>query len=297
MKSMVILGIILIVALMTGTYLALGNSFSFGKDSTNDLTMLAVLLLLVIVVFVVLKYVNQIKHDKATGEVSEENWDGIGEYKNPIPVGWGLAFIVSIIWMIWYITLGYPLDAFSQIGQYNQETITYNKKFEHKWKNLDEQTLKSMGESVFLVQCTPCHGEDAEGINGKAQNLTHRISKASIVDMIKHGGNNFKDKFPAGMPPMLLSDATQIDTVATYVAGGLKGKAPASWAVCSSCHGVNGKGMPFVAPDLRNYSDAFVTTVLNDGKKGEIGIMPSFKDRLNPIQMKALAHYIRTLGE
>jgi len=34
-----------------------------------------------------------------------------------------------------------------------------------------------MGESVFLVQCAPCHGVDAEGIEGKAQDLTHRISK------------------------------------------------------------------------------------------------------------------------
>ncbi len=32
-----------------------------------------------------------------------------------------------------------------------------------------------MGQSIFLVQCAPCHGVDAEGIDGKAQDLTKRI--------------------------------------------------------------------------------------------------------------------------
>ena len=31
------------------------------------------------------------------------------------------------------------------------------------------ETLKAMGESIFLVQCAPCHGVDGEGIGGKAQ--------------------------------------------------------------------------------------------------------------------------------
>jgi len=45
----------------------------------------------------------------------------------------------------------------------------------------DHDTLVAMGESVFLVQCAPCHGVDAEGIEGKAQDLTHRISEAQVA--------------------------------------------------------------------------------------------------------------------
>ena len=87
MKSMVIGGIILIVALMAGTYFVAGDSFSLGEDYINDLTMLAGLAIISISTMTVLKYVNQMKNDKASGELVEENWDGIGEYTNPIPSG------------------------------------------------------------------------------------------------------------------------------------------------------------------------------------------------------------------
>ncbi len=69
------------------------------------------------------------------------------------------------------------------------------------------------------------------------------------------------------------------------------------YAVCAACHGMDGKGMAFVGPNIVEYDDALVIAVLTDGKKGNIGAMPSFKGRLNPTQEKALAAYIRNLGE
>ena len=133
MKSMVIGGIILIIALMAGTYFVAGDAF-ISDDYINSLTMLGALAIITITVFVALKYVNQMKNDKASGELAEESWDGIGEYKNPIPTGWGLAFIGTLVWLFWYWTVGYPTNGFSQIGQWNEETLEYNKKFESKWK-------------------------------------------------------------------------------------------------------------------------------------------------------------------
>ncbi|RXJ57731.1 c-type cytochrome [Candidatus Marinarcus aquaticus] len=297
MKSMVIGGIILIVALMAGTYFVAGDSLNFGEDYINDLTMLAGLAIISITVFVALKYVNQIKNDTASGDLAEENWDGIGEFKNPIPTGWGLAFIGVIVWGMWYMTVGYPTNGFSQIGQWNEETLEYNAKFESKWQNPDADTLTAMGESIFLVQCAPCHGVDAQGIGGKAQDLTQRLLKESVVYAIKNGASNFKTQYPAGMPPMMLTDEKEIDEVATYVAGGLKGEQPASFAVCAGCHGADGNGMEYVAPSLKTYTDSVITAVLDDGKKANIGTMPSFKGRLNETQYKALATYIRGLGE
>ncbi len=98
MKSMVIGGIILIIALLAGTYLAAGDAF-IGDDYINSLAMLGAVAIITISVFVVLKYVNQMKNDTASGDLAEEKWDGIGEYKNPIPTGWALAFIGTIVWM------------------------------------------------------------------------------------------------------------------------------------------------------------------------------------------------------
>jgi cytochrome c oxidase cbb3-type subunit 3 len=299
-------GIILIVALMTGTYFVAGDAFSFGEDYINDLTMLGGLAIITITVFVAIKYVNQMKNDKAGGELAEENWDGIGEYRNPIPSGWGLAFIGTIIWMFWYFTVGYPINQFSQIGQYNEEVIDYNTKFESKWQNPSASTLQAMGESIYLVQCAPCHGVDAEGIDGKAQDLTSRISKESVVHAIKNGANNFKTAYPAGMPNkdglfnmatgMPITDA-EINKVATYVANGFKGEGADVFAnVCSSCHG-DGSGVPYVGPNLKSYSDDFVASVLKDGKKGAIGVMPNFEGRLNDTQVKAVANYLRSIGE
>ncbi len=296
MKSMVIGGIILIVALMAGTYFVAGDSFSLGEDYINDLTMLAGVAILGITVFVALKYINQIKNDTATGELAEENWDGIGEYKNAIPTGWGLSFIGIIVWMLWYFFFGYPTNQFSQIGQWNEETLEHQTKFESKWSNISSGDLQAMGESVFLVQCAPCHGVDAEGIDGKAQNLTRRISKASVLETIAKGANNFKTAFPGGMPAGMASGA-DAEAVASYVSGGFKGTAPAAYAACSACHGENGEGMAYVGPNIKSYDDSIVASILKDGKKSSIGEMPSFEGRLSDTQVKAVAAYIRSLGE
>lgn len=296
MKSMVIGGIILIIALMTGTYFMAGDSFALGEDYINDLTMLGAVAIIGITVFVALKYVNQIKNDKATGELKEENWDGIGEYGNNIPTGWALMFVGTIIWAMWYMFVGYPTNQFSQIGQYNEETNEYQSKFESKWTNISQEDLVGMGQSVFLVQCAPCHGIDAEGIDGKAQDLTKRISKESVLDVINNGANNFKTDFPGGMPAGMAT-GSDAEEIAEYVAGGLKGTAPAMWAACSSCHGENGEGMDYVAPNIKDYSDKVVATILKDGKKSIIGEMPSFDGRLSETQVKAVANYLRSIGE
>ena len=296
MKSMVIGGIILIIALMAGTYFVAGDAF-ISDDYINSLTMLGAVSIITITVFVALKYVNQMKNDTASGELADENWDGIGEYKNNVPTGWALAFIGTIIWMFWYFTMGYPINGFSQIGQWNEETKEYNAKFEKKWENPSEETLKAMGQSTFLVQCAPCHGVDAEGIGGKAQNLTKRISKEQVEYTIRNGSNHLTEAYPGGMPPMMLSEDADIKEVSAYVANGFKGDAPLAYATCAACHGDNGEGMPMVGPNIKSYDDSLVTAVLKQGKKGLLGHMPSFNERLNETQEKALASYIRSLGD
>jgi len=314
MKSMVIGGLILIVALMTGTYFMAGDSFALGEDYINDLTMLAGFAIIGITVFVALKYVNQIKNDKAGGELAEERWDGIGEYKNPIPTGWGMMFIATMVWQLWYFFIGYPTNQFSQIGQYNEEVLEYQAKFESKWSAISGTDLVGMGQSVFLVQCAPCHGVDAEGIDGKAQNLTKRIAAESVKTVVLKGsaaiGNNPAGNLGYAMGSMpdknglfnansgaMISDA-EIATVSSYVANGMSGAGADIFAgTCSSCHGADGKGMNGMAPNLASYDDMIITNVLKHGKKSTIGAMPSFDGRLSDTQVKAVASYIRSIGE
>jgi len=292
MKKMVIGGIILIVALMVGTYFVAGDAFQ-SDDYINALTMLGALAIITITVFTVLKYVNQIKNDTATGELADENWDGIGEFKNPIPSGWGIIFIGTILWMLWYFFIGYPTNQFSQIGQYNEEVLESNAKFAKTWENPSKETLTAMGESTFLVQCAPCHGVDAEGIDGKAQDLTHRISKEQVLYTIKNGQHQLN--YAMGAMPPLMATGADAEAIAKYVASGLKGEAPASFAACASCHGPDGKGNNGMAPNLAEYDETVIKHVLENGKKGAIGTMPSFKGRLNETQQKAVAAFLSSI--
>ena len=276
------------------------------SDNVNQLALLGAAAILILTIGVTLKYFKQIKEGKSEGVLKEENWDGIGEYKNNSPIGWSLAFIGTIIWGVWYWLVGYPLNAYSQIGEYNEEVKAYQAKFESKWANPTKEDLLGMGEGVFLVQCSPCHGIDATGIEGKAQDLTRRfVSKEQVLDVINRGsaalGNpNGQLGYPLGMmPPGLLSGA-DAEAVAVYVVNGFKGNdkgAELFQSACASCHGPDGRGMNGMAPNLREYDDKIISAVLEHGKKGIIGTMPSFKGRLTPVQIKAVATYIRSLSE
>jgi cytochrome c oxidase cbb3-type subunit 3 len=203
----------------------------------------------------------------------------------------------------------YPLGAYSQIGEYNEEVAAYNNKFTAEWQNADEATLKEMGASVFFVQCAPCHGYDKTGISGKAADLTAWGSEAAAIDSVVHGSKGMD--YPLGeMAPMLgglVSDEGTVKLAAAYLVKYIAQVKPVSaadeatkaaeaeaWAVCASCHGEDGTGMDAAAPDLTNYGKpAFVTEVLNRGKNGYIGDMPSFNDgRLTDIQKKAVSTYV-----
>ncbi len=280
------------------------------SDNVNQLALLGAAAILILTIGVTWKYFKQIKEGKSEGELKEENWDGIGEYKNNSPVGWSLAFIGTMIWGIWYWFFGYPLDAYSQIGEYNEEVKAYQARFESKWANPTKEDLLGMGEGVYLVQCSPCHGIDGTGIEGKAQDLTKRfINKEQVLSVIEHGSAALGDKvmdgqgqlgYPMGeMPPGLLSGADAV-AVAEYVANGFKGNdkgAELYQSACASCHGPDGTGMDGMAPNLKEYDDKLIAAVLEHGKVGIIGTMPSFKGRLTKVQEKAVATYIRSLSE
>ena len=92
-------------------------------DSINAITMGGAVAIAVITASVSVKYINQMKTDTAGGELAEENWDGIGEYKNELPSGWAYSFLGVFLWSMWYGFFGYPINAYSQIGEYNEEVL------------------------------------------------------------------------------------------------------------------------------------------------------------------------------
>ena len=293
MNGLMIKALAFAAALIIGTLVVVYTMHIDLSDTVNMITIFGAVAIAFITTGVSVKYINQMKTDKSTGELAGERWDGIGEYKNEMPSGWAFSFLGTIIWALWYFLAGYPLNAYSQIGEYNKETKAYNTNFEAKFANPDQATLTAMGESVFLVQCAPCHGETGDGMSGKAHDFTSRISKDQVLAVIKNGSNQLGYAMGA-MPPMLAQGA-DADALATYVAGGMQGTAPAAFSACVACHGADGKGNNGMAPNLAGYDEALVSNVLEHGKKGAIGAMPSFKTRLTPVQEKAVTAYIQTI--
>jgi len=278
------------------------------NDNVNVLTLLGAAAILILTIFVAGKYIKQMKTDKSTGELTKENWDGIGEYKNPLPMGWALSFVGTIIWALWYFLIGYPLASYSQIGEYNEEVKSYGAYFENKFSNPDHATLMGMGEGVFLVQCAPCHGVTGDGMNGKARNFSKWGNENAIVDTILNGAKG--SDYPLGEMPAGLLDAESAKAVAAYVMQDVSSvkktsnpalveSGKALWATCAACHGDDGKGMAGSAPDLSTYGDAkFVANVLGMGKKGAIGNMPKFNDgRLTNVQKIAVGTYVSSLSK
>jgi len=309
MNKTVLAAIIVVIAMLGFTYVAVGSAGGMGGDGdwVNKLAVLGAVVLVIVTAFVVTKYVRQMQSDTASGKLADENWDGIGEYKNELPFGWAVIFLGSIVWAMWYFLAGYPVNAYSQIGEYNEEVVAHDAKFEAQFANMDDATLNAMGESVFIVQCAPCHGLQADGMGGKAADLHVRLSAESVKHAVMNGANNNLLGTSMPMPDRnglmnantnaLITDA-EIDAVAKYVAGGLKGTEGADVfaGTCAACHGPDGKGMEMVAPNIAEMSPSMVDMVLHHGKKGAIGAMPAFTN-LTAVQYKALDAYVASLSK
>lgn len=307
MNKLYLWGIIITAIMLGATYYTIFlTKGGLNDDIVNMLAIAGAISLVIITVFVVIKYVRQMQTDTAEGQLMEEQWDGIGEYLNELPMGWSVAFLLTMIWGMWYYTIGYPVNAYSQIGEYNEDTAAHNAKFEAKYSEFTGERLIDMGKSVFLAECKVCHGLNADGIDGTAADLNVRLEASVVKHAIEHGSNNHLLGSEMPMPDRnglfnantgaLITDA-EIDIVSKYVANGMSGAGSEVYAgTCAACHGEDGKGMDYVAPSIATYTPELVANVLNHGKKGAIGKMPAF-DRLNAKQKEAVGAYVTRLSE
>lgn len=281
------------------------------SDNITTLGLLGAFVILILTISVMGIYLKKIKDSKAEGESIGESWDGIGEQSNNIPVGWAACFLGVIIWGFWYIFLGYPLNAYSQIGEYNKEVQNYNKKYATAWESLDQKGLEEMGSQIFLVQCSQCHGISAEGMDGKAGDLTKWAKEEGIIEVIQKGSKGLE--YMAGeMTPLGLED-DEAKAIAAYVMQDISAVKSTKYPLevskgkelfalnCAACHGDEGRGdgggIEGFAPDLSKYGTTeFLAEVLQKGKKGLIGVMPSFGyANLATSQKEALNSFIRSL--
>lgn len=179
----------------------------------------------------------------------------------------------------------------------------------------------SAGKQLFADNCAACHQVGGQGVVGHFPNLTdddwlYGGTFEKIQQTITNGRHGYMPTFGEVL------NAQQIDQLANYVLS-LSGekvdaaKAQAGNALfhsmdaaCFYCHGDNGKGRQEVgAPNLTDKIWLWanvpaadtpekkleaVKTVITQGLNK--GVMPAWKDRLKPEQIKLLTVYVHELG-
>jgi len=147
------------------------------------------------------------------------------------------------------------------------------------WFNSTEETPKgnylTSGDAVLQRHgCKSCHATTTDKLLVGPTLNTRTLTKEQVLDVINNGQN--KLGYAMGEMPAGLATGADAQEIAAYVAGGMKGDQPASFAACSSCHGEDGMGQYGTSPSLVSYDADLLRNVLKNGKEGMIGYMPPF---------------------
>jgi len=162
------------------------------------------------------------------------------------------------------------------------------------WFNSNDDTpkgnyLKSGDAALQLHGCKSCHSIESDKVLMGPTLKTRRLTQEQVLDVINNGQN--KLGYDMGAMPAGMATGTDAQEIAAYVAGGMKGTKPASFAACSSCHGEDGKGMFGMSPNLVEYDVPLLTHVLKNGKQGMMGNMPKFP-YVSDEEISAIAEYL-----
>jgi cbb3-type cytochrome c oxidase subunit III len=165
------------------------------------------------------------------------------------------------------------------------------------------------GKKLFLDKCAGCHTLAAAGTHGvRGPNLDDAFAyvrrqgfKQNTIEQV------VRDQIELAIPPMPanLVRGTDADSVAVYVAmvagvPGEGGKTPTGGkdifvANCGSCHTLADAGTSAkVGPNLDQLKPVFARVqrqVINGG-----AVMPAFKGKLTPAQIKAVAKYVSSVA-
>ena len=289
--------------------------------------------------------------DQKTNELgygtTGHSWDGIEEWNNPMPRWWVWTFYATVIWGIIY-TILYPawplieratpgligqntrLDVAADIAAVNERNAGLNEALASVdlAALTDDANLNSyavnMGASVFLNNCSQCHGAGAQGVQAAGYpNLNDDAwlwggEIDQIAYTVANGIRNEQspDAHWSEMPAYaeILSEE-EIAAVVQYVRQISEQEHDAALASagaetflneCSSCHGEDGKGMQDLgAPNLTDpiwlYGGS-VETLTETVANARFGVMPAWSEDyrvgsgLTQAQINAVAAYVHQLG-
>jgi cytochrome c oxidase cbb3-type subunit 3 len=255
------------------------------------------------------------------GHVWDENLE---EYNNPLPRWWMYMFFITLAFGLGYLILypglgKYPgLFGWTEVGQYQKERATAEAKFQplyDKYLKQDIRTVaadpqaKEMGSRLFQTYCVQCHGSDARGAKGFPNLVNHDWLYGGSPDKIEEtiqGGRH--GQMPAFGPAF---GEEKVKDVANYVlslsnrqhdADRAARGAETFKAICSACHGMDGKGNQAIgAPNLTHPSGSWLyggteKTIIETVTNGRNNTMPAWKDFLGEGKVHLLAAYVWSLS-
>ena len=172
---------------------------------------------------------------------------------------------------------------------------------------------RKVGQRLFLQNCSQCHGSDARGTTG-FPNLTDNDwlyggKPYDIKHSIMHGRQG---QGMIGWETMLGGDKGVKD-VAAFVLSlsgreakeGTVAEGKALFAMCASCHGVDGKGsapmnLPIGAPNLSDNEWLYggsERVIQESIRNGRAGVMPAWSDILGEKKVHVISAYVYSLSQ
>ena len=263
------------------------------------------------------------KDDVPVGEKRKHTFDGIEEYNNPLPRWWMWLFCCCNIFAAIYLML-YPglgnfkgLLGWSQTKQWQEQEAHANKLYAPIFEKFGNTPIPELAKDIeamkvarrlFINNCAACHGPNAQGAKG-FPNLTTNVwlfggTPEDLVNTISNGRVGM-------MPPMAaaIGGEESVPAVANYVLK-ISGQSydqtladlgePKFKAVCSACHGPEGKGNKMIgAPDLTAGKWLFGGTlpdIEETIRHGRHAQMPAHGNLLGKDKVHLLAAYVYFLA-
>lgn len=257
---------------------------------------------------------------QTTGHV----WDGdLRELNNPLPRWWLWLFVGTVVFGLAYLAIYPGLGNFSGIsgwsspGQLKEQSAAADRLLEHTLEPYEHRTAQALasspdalriGRNLFVNNCAACHGSDGRGAPG-FPNLSDRDwlwggTPDAIVQSISAGRQS---TMPAWREA--LGGDSGVEDVLRYVmslsgrdlpAGDLANGRAKFAAICSACHGADGRGNQLLgAPNLTDQiwlNGGSIVAVRESIANGRHAEMPAHLDRLGETRVNLLAAYVISLG-
>ncbi|MBO9663013.1 cytochrome-c oxidase, cbb3-type subunit III [Dokdonella sp.] len=236
-----------------------------------------------------------------------------------LPLWWVLmsasVFVIGMVYLVLYPGFGSykGLIGWSAHDQLARESAANQAKLTPVLQSFEGRSVEQlaampeatrMGHRLFVDNCAACHGLDGRG--------NHAVGAPDLTDQDWLWGGSSEailtsilDGRRGTMPPFQATFSNEdIERLANYVQS-LSGpphspsraaEGKAQFTVCSTCHGVEGKGNPALgAPNLthaRRLYGGDLATIEQTIRYGRSGTMPAWRTRLGEGDVRLIAAWI-----